>query len=132
MNVERLEQLADAIEKDEYVFPNGQKAKLNMSTFYLRDFNGVLQMCLIGFTIMLFGGDEEMLVKSTSRELTDAESNINSLNLDAEARNLLGLSEADSHELFYGTLTVKMPGATVASVIRKYLRTGKVDWPLLA
>lgn len=144
MNVERLEQLAATIEKGYHTF-DGMKVNLNMGWFFtrvsdrsekwpFRQTDGTLPdavACLIGFTILLFGENKEMLYSVGDRSLNPDEREINALNLDAEARNLLGLSESDSHELFYGSLSDKIPPEEVAKVIRKYLRTGKVVWPML-
>lgn len=137
MNVERLELLAATVEKGYHVF-DGKKVGFNMATFYTtkpspyvirsnpEGFDAVA--CLIGFTILLFGGDKSLLENSDDRGLTESEQDQNSINLDVEAWNLLDINEADSHELFYGCLSRTIDGKTAAKVIRKFLKTGKVDW----
>lgn len=134
MNVQRLEQLAETVEKGYHIFDGNLNVMFNMATFFKQGSQPsdkhYADSCLIGFTILLFGGDKSLLHKAIDRSLDEKEQEINSLNLDAEARNLLDISEADSHELFYGSLSNQTQGFQAAAVIRKYLKTGKVVWPM--
>jgi len=142
MNVERLQTLAEVVRKDYHIFDDGLVLGLTMGEHFIRSERDQISFlyhflakewppsvevnavgCLISFTILLFG-DGALLDAPFSDDWS-------LLNLDAEAANLLELSEDTSHELFYGCLSPTIKGINVARVIHKLLMTEEVDWFML-
>lgn len=151
MNVEKLTALADVIEKG-YLTAGDKTVAFTMSTvfydftwqksdYYKRE--NVFSMredipdevkasagycgCIMGITILMWG-NSDFLENLVSAEETGSSHLPIVCNIDIEARHILGLESDVAHDLFYGMVSRNVTGPQTASVIRKLLATGTVDW----
>lgn len=140
MNIDRLKELADTVEKGVVEFPEFKKLMaFNMWTYY-RNVEHIQYAtnwliperddipdrracnacgCIMGFTILLFSPLRYRLIASPQELAKEAD-------LYVECRLLLELNETQSWPLFHGNMDRQTTGETAARIIRRLILTGKV------
>lgn len=138
MNIDKLKELADTVERGVVVFPKlGMVVAFDMSVEFCNimsvvsvphrtdvpdPFKVTACGCGIGFAIALFSPLKARLKDRDFLTQTD---------LYTEACLILDLTREQSKELFFGRMSKHITGADYARVIRNFLLTEKVDWMIL-
>lgn len=151
MNIEKLTSLADVIEKG-YIVKEDKLFAFTMSSVFHKfssqalDYYGRKSVlsnrtdlpdnvkseadycgCLMGFTVLLWG--DKAFLKSLEDVVVSYPAHGNLVeNIEIEASSILGLEPIIAHEFFYGEISRYVSGPQAASVIRKLMAVGEVDW----
>ncbi len=143
MNIDRLKQLADAVEKGVVEFPNLQQVVAFTMGYTIAQASVLARIpdrtdipdpsrltscgCIIGITVLLFGTEETVKVALEDSKTYTKET----INLAKEAELLLDLTYDQAFKLFYGRLSSDILGKQAARVIRNLILTEKVDWSII-